>query len=58
MANIGSIAEKLKVSASTLLRWERLGLIPEPPRRPSGWRDYGEEEIEAISEYIQKKQSG
>jgi len=39
---------------NTLLRWEKEGKIPHPPKDSRGWRFYTSEDIDKISEYISK----
>lgn len=38
--SISEIARRAGVGVDTVRYYEREGLIPEPPRRPSGYRDY------------------
>jgi len=38
---IGQLAKKAGVNVETIRYYERRGLIPEPPRRESGYRQYG-----------------
>jgi hypothetical protein len=52
---IGSAAEVLNVSESSIRRWERQGVIPPAPKRPTGFRDYGERDIETIKDYLKKR---
>lgn len=37
---IGKVAEQTGLAVDTIRYYERTGLIPEPARRPSGFRDY------------------
>jgi DNA-binding transcriptional MerR regulator len=37
---------------NTILRWEREGRIPHPPKDSRGWRFYMEEDIEKIKEFM------
>ena len=37
---IGQLAQRAGVGVETVRFYEREGLVPEPPRRPSGYRDY------------------
>ncbi len=43
--NIAQVSEKFDITKETLRYWERLGLLPEIPRNESGYRDYGEYEL-------------
>jgi MerR family copper efflux transcriptional regulator len=39
---IGAVAKRAGVAIDTIRYYEREGLLPEPLRRPSGYRSYGE----------------
>lgn len=39
---IGGLAKRAGVAIDTIRYYEREGLLPEPSRRPSGYRSYGE----------------
>lgn len=41
----GQLAKEAKVHIETLRYYERLGLLPEPPRRTSGYREYPKESV-------------
>ncbi len=43
--NIAQVSEKFDITKETLRYWERSGLLPEIPRNESGYRDYGEYEL-------------
>lgn len=45
---IGQLAQKVKVNIQTIRYYERQGLIPEPPRRDSGYRQYTEDTVTRI----------
>jgi MerR family mercuric resistance operon transcriptional regulator len=45
---IGQVARKAQVNVETVRYYERRGLIPRPPRRASGYRQYSEEAIKRI----------
>jgi MerR family copper efflux transcriptional regulator len=45
---IGSVARRAGVGIDTIPNYERQGLLPPPPRRASGYRDYGEAAIERL----------
>ena len=40
---ISEVAEQLGVAPSTVRYYERIGLVPSPPRTPSGYRTYDDE---------------
>lgn len=42
---IGELADRVGVNLRTIRFYEDKGLLPEPSRRPSGYRDYGEEDV-------------
>ena len=46
--NIGHISELTGVTAKTIRYYESIGLIPEPPRRASGYRDYGDTDVATL----------
>ena len=37
---IGELADAADVNTKTVRYYESIGLMPEPPRTPSGYRDY------------------
>jgi DNA-binding transcriptional MerR regulator len=45
---IGQVAEQSGVSVDTVRFYERVGVLPEPQRRPSGYREYEHDTIERI----------
>jgi MerR family mercuric resistance operon transcriptional regulator len=45
---IGQLARRAGVGVETIRFYEREGLISEPPRRPSGYRDYPLESVARI----------
>ncbi len=45
---IGQLARRAGVGVETVRFYEREGLISEPPRRPSGYRDYPPETVARI----------
>ena len=53
--SIGRAAEMLEVSPQSLRKWERQGLIPKPHRRPTDRREYTDEDIKAIIEFLKKR---
>jgi DNA-binding transcriptional MerR regulator len=53
---IGTLAHSAGVTTKTIRFYERSGLLPEPPRTPSGYRDYPAESAERL-EFIRGAQS-
>lgn len=45
---IGELAEQLGVTTKAIRFYERIGLVPEPPRTPSGYRTYEEADAERL----------
>lgn len=41
----GEVAERVGVSLHTVRYYEERGLLPEPPRTPAGYRQYGPEHV-------------
>ena len=50
MANLrtAEVAERAGVNVETLRFYERKGILPAPPRRASGYRDYPPETVERV----------
>jgi DNA-binding transcriptional MerR regulator len=42
---IGELGERVGVNPKTIRYYEGIGLLPEPERRPSGYREYTEDDI-------------
>lgn len=55
---IGKVAKLANVGIETIRFYERNGLIPEPPRRPSGYREYPESIVEQIKFIRRAKELG
>lgn len=53
--SIGRAAEILQVSRESLRRWEQQDLIPKPKRKPTDRREYTDDDIKAIKEYLNKR---
>lgn len=51
----GQLASKAKVNVQTVRYYERRGLIPDPPRRESGYRKYPQDTAARI-EFIKRAQ--
>lgn len=45
---IGQVAKSADVNVETIRYYERRGLLPEPTRRPSGYRQYAPEAVHRI----------
>ena len=45
---IGEVAKQSGVSVDTVRFYERVGVLPEPARRPSGYREYAPDTIERV----------
>jgi MerR family transcriptional regulator, copper efflux regulator len=45
---IGELARGAQVNVETVRFYERSGLLPEPRRRASGYRDYGPEDLRRL----------
>lgn len=46
---IGELAERLGVTTKAIRFYESIGLLPEPPRTPSGYRTYAEIDAERLT---------
>jgi len=55
---IGQLAKKAGVNVGTIRYYERRGLIPEPPRSSSGYRQYSQEAIARIRFIKRAKELG
>jgi MerR family copper efflux transcriptional regulator len=53
---IGELAERAAVSAKTIRYYESIGLLKEPPRTESGYRDYGDPAAERLG-FIREAQA-
>lgn len=42
---IGQLAQAASVNPKTIRFYEDIGLLPQPERRPSGYREYGPEDV-------------
>jgi len=45
---IGELADRTDVSTKTIRYYESIGLLPEPARTPSGYRDYHADAVERL----------
>ena len=55
---IGQVAQQAAVNIETVRYYERVGLISEPPRRPSGYRQYSPDYVHRIRFIKQAQQLG
>lgn len=46
--NIGASSEASGVSQRMIRHYEKIGLIPAPPRRDSGYRDYSDDDVHRL----------
>jgi len=46
--NIGSASQASGVSERMIRHYEKIGLVPPPPRRDSGYRDYSEADVHRL----------
>lgn len=53
--SIGQLAKQASVNIETVRYYERRGLLPEPKRRESGYREYAEEDVLRIK-FIKRAQ--
>jgi len=51
--NIGQLARRAGVPIDTVRYYERQGLVPEPPRSASGYRQYGPDDVTRL-EFIRR----
>jgi MerR family mercuric resistance operon transcriptional regulator len=52
----GQLAKKAQVNVETIRYYERRGLLPEPPRRASGYRQYTQDSVARI-QFIKRAQA-
>ena len=45
---IGEVAERVGVNPKTIRYYERIGLLPDPARLPSGYRDYNDDDVDRL----------
>lgn len=55
---IGELAEWVGVSVQTVRYYERRGLLPEPGRAPSGYREYGPSDVRRLGFVLRAKELG
>ena len=49
---ITDVAEKVGVTAKTIVRWEKSGKIRKPKRDWKGWRFYSEDDVADIQRFV------
>lgn len=54
----GEVAQQAGVHVETLRYYEQRGLLPEPPRRPSGYRMYPSETVKRLKFILAAKDLG
>jgi DNA-binding transcriptional MerR regulator len=45
---IGEVAERVGVNTKTVRYYERIGLLPDPQRLPSGYREYNDDDVDRL----------
>lgn len=55
---IGQLAKKAHVNTETVRYYERRGLMPEPPRRESGYRQYSQDDVARLQFIKRAKELG
>ena len=55
---IGELARRTDLTTGTIRFYESIGLLPEPARRPSGYRAYGEQAEARLAFVTKAKQLG
>ena len=46
---IGELADRLGVTTKTIRFYESIGLMPDPDRTPSGYREYSDDDVERLT---------
>ena len=55
---IGELADEAGVGVDTVRFYERRGLLPPPPRTASGYRQYGDDDLERLRFILRAKELG
>ena len=58
MLSIGQVAKQMEIGVETVRYYEREGLLEEPARKPSGYRQYDEGVVKRIKFILQAKSLG
>ena len=56
--SIGQLAKQSEVNIDTIRFYERKGLLPEPERRPSGYRVYNSDSVDRLRFIVHGKELG
>ncbi len=56
--SIGQLAKQAQVGIETIRYYERRGLLPDPPRRASGYRQYTPDSVSRLKFILHGKQLG
>lgn len=56
--HIGDLAAELRINPRTIRYYERIGLLPEPERSPSGYRRYSAHDAERLKFILKAKTIG
>ena len=56
--SIGQLAKRTRVNIETIRYYERRGLLPEPPRRASGYRQYSDDAVARLVFILHGKELG
>mgnify|MGYP001767796245 CR=1 FL=1 len=48
---ITDVAEKIKVTPKTIIRWEKLGKVARPKRDWRGWRIYDKNDLKRLRDF-------
>jgi DNA-binding transcriptional MerR regulator len=56
--HIGDLAAELRINPRTIRYYERIGLLPEPERSPSGYRQYSAHDAERLMFILKAKTIG
>ncbi len=55
---VGVLAKESNINLETVRYYERIGLMPKPKRRESGYRFYGEDDVARLSFIVRAKELG
>lgn len=55
---VSELAERAGVAASAVRWYESVGILPAPPRRPNGYRDYGDEDLARVRLVVSLRRLG